>query len=133
MKKKLFTILIILFLTSIFHLSYVIAASMYYEGTTVDVDATVTDYTSDNTITWDCRTLENKSVVVKNTGSESAYLRIRGRTDDAGNWHTMQSGILEAGATTMINLGYWYYSIELAVKDDSGHTSLTLDYGGMHP
>lgn len=99
---------------------------------TLAVAATTANYSTANTVDWATGALKRMSIIVSNTGAESATLRIRARVYESGVWYTLQEGNLAAGTKTIINLAYWYHEIDIAVKDNSGHTAVTIDYGGEY-
>lgn len=97
---------------------------------TLAVAATTASYSTANTVDWATGALKQKSIIVSNTGAESITLRLRARVYESGVWHTLQEGTLNASTSTIINLDHWYHEIDIAVKDGSGHSAVTIDYGG---
>ena len=102
------------------------------EPGTLAVAATTANYSTANTVDWATGFYTEKSVIVSNTGAESATLRVRARVYEDGLWKTLQEGTLNAGADVIIYLEQWYHEVDIAVKDGSGHTAITIDYGGRN-
>jgi hypothetical protein len=98
---------------------------------TLVVAATSAGYIAANTITWTCPRLHIKSITVKETGgSKTVTLRIRTRVYPDGNQTTQNEGVILASGETTVYFDHWYYEIEIAVKDGSGHAAVEIDYGG---
>jgi len=98
---------------------------------TLVVSATSASYNDDDTVTWTCPRLNKRTITVKETGgSYSVTLRVRTRAYPDGNQTVHNEGALAASGETTIYLDHWYYEVEIAVKDGSGHATVEIDYGG---
>ncbi|GAF81075.1 unnamed protein product, partial [marine sediment metagenome] len=74
------------------------------EPGTLAIAATTSGYSTANTVDWATGQYKEKSIIVYNSGAESATLRIRARVFEDGVWYTLQEGNLAAATKTMVNL-----------------------------
>lgn len=99
---------------------------------TLAIVATTANYSTANTVDWATGALKRMSIIVYNSGAESTTLRIRARVYESGVWYTLQEGNLAAATKTIINLAFWYHEVDIAVKNGTGATAVTIDYGGEY-
>jgi len=103
-----------------------------YEYGSLTVAATSAAYNAADTITWTCPYLNKRTITVIETGGvNSLTLRVRKKMfSGATNWIVENEGTLAASGETTIDLNNYYYQIEIAVKDGSGHAAVEIGYGG---
>lgn len=99
-----------------------------HETNTTGTITTTATYAS---TTWVCPELSHKTIIIQNEGaSNSLTYRINVRSYPDGEQYTFKEDTVAASDQDMIALNNYYYEVEISVKDGSGSTTCTIDYGG---
>lgn len=132
MAKEIKQLFIVAFITILLMIFCAIShATSYSDGSgTLTIADTTDDYTILDTVTWNCSEYRDKTVIVRNTGSYPAVLRVKLNAYYGGLEYTLQEGTLDASADTIIYFEPYFQIIDIAVKDDATSTSVVIDWGG---
>lgn len=101
------------------------------ESNTSGTLTTGANYSTTNTVTWDCRHLSKKTIIIQNEGAvQSLTYKVSTRAYDGGELYIFKEDTIAASGQVMVALNNVYSEIQIAVKNGDGQTTATIDYMG---